>query len=589
MKKFFSYFLMFVGSISIISVIGAVCAGIYTLKNKHHIAENTVLEASFERSFPEYMPEDKIGRSILGKSSSTLMDVIEALDTAANDSRISGLIVKVGESGIGFAQIQELREAVLNFRKSGKPAYVYSDTFGEFGPGNRSYYLACAFEKIYLQPSGDIGLSGLMFETQFIKGTLEKLGLVPRIDQRKEYKNAPNTFTQTKYTAPHKEALQQLMSSLFGQMLKDIAKDRQLSTEEIRTLADQGLFLGKEALDAKLADRLGYRDEAYKDIKAKAGSGVSLMNLSDYINRIEHTENKEHTLALIYGVGGIRRGKSEYGAFSGSVSMGSDTVSAAFRAAVEDKKVKAIVFRVDSPGGSYIASDTIWREVNRAKEAGKPVIVSMGNVAASGGYFVAMAADKIVAQPATITGSIGVFAGKFLTKGLLDKIGVTTDEIHTSENSTLWTNSQDYTPAQWKRIQSALDRIYEDFTDKAAEGRKMPKDMLLKAAKGRVWTGEDALEQGLVDELGGLGKAILIAKKIAGIPAEAKVRLKLYPAKKNFVEMVLNRDGDAEDSGDDDAMIRALKEIQPVVKSIKSLGIGESPDLLLCPQSEMFQ
>ena len=269
--------------------------------------------------------------------------------------------------------------------------------------------------------------------------------------------------------------------------------------------------------------------------------------------------------------------------------MGSDTIAAAFRSAAENKKVKAIVFRVDSPGGSYIASDTIWREVNRAKEAGKPVIVSMGNVAASGGYFVAMAADKIVAQPATITGSIGVFAGKMLTKGLMDKIGITTDEIHTSENSALWTSAQDYTPAQWKRIQAALDRIYEDFTGKVADGRKLPKDMVMKVAKGRIWTGEDALQHGLVDELGGLNKAIEIAKKTAGISAEAKVRVNVYPEKKNVIEMILDREADTEDDSGDDAMMQVLKEIQPVVKHIKALGIGETSDVLALPESELFR
>jgi len=588
-KRFFEKVLMIIGGLTLIGMIYGAGIGIYVWKKKKVIEPNTVLEISLERNFPEYVPEDRIGRAIMGRSS-TLQDLIETLDAASKDDRVVGLIAKAGEAGMGFAQIQEIREAVANFRKSGKPAYAYSDTFGEFGAGNRSYYLASAFEKIYLQPSGDVGLSGLMFETQFIKGTLDKLGLVPRMGQRMEYKNAVNTFTQTQYTAPHKEALQAVMKSLFEQMVKDIAADRKMTSEEVRTLADQGVFLGKEALDAKLVDNLGYRDEAYRDIRKRAGIGVNLITVSEYSSRAEeHYQDKGDAIALIYGVGGVRRGKSTYNSLSGSVSMGSDTVASAFRSAVEDKDVKAILFRVDSPGGSYIASDTIWREVIRAKEAKKPVIVSMGNVAGSGGYFIAMAADKIVAQPATITGSIGVFAGKFLTRGLMEKIGVSTDEVHTSQNSTLWTASQDYTPAQWKRIQSALDRIYEDFTDKAAQGRNLPKDMVMKVAKGRIWTGQDAKDNGLVDELGGFNTALRLAKKAANLPEDVKVRLKLYPEKKSFIDIVLNRESDIGDESDEDSMTKVIEEIQPIVRAVKALGIAEEPGVLAVPESEMFQ
>jgi len=213
----------------------------------------------------------------------------------------------------------------------------------------------------------------------------------------------------------------------------------------------------------------------------------------------------------------------------------------------------------------------------------------MGNVAGSGGYFIAMAADKIVAQPATITGSIGVFAGKFLTRGLMEKIGVSTDEVHTSQNSTLWTASQDYTPAQWKRIQSALDRIYEDFTDKAAQGRNLPKDMVMKVAKGRIWTGQDAKDNGLVDELGGFNTALRLAKKAANLPEDVKVRLKLYPEKKSFIDIVLNRESDIGDESDEDSMTKVIEEIQPIVRAVKALGIAEEPGVLAVPESEMFQ
>src|SRR5262249_6339295 len=269
--------------------------------------------------------------------------------------------------------------------------------------------------EIYLQPSGDIGLTGLIAENPFLRGTLEKLGVVPRLDHRHEYKNAMNLFTKRKFTPAHKEATAKLVGSIFGQMVRGVSEGRHLQEEQVRALVDRGPYLGQEAVEAKLVDGLAYRDEVYDKVKAKAGAGAKLLFLSEYLDRAGRPHEKGQTVALIYGVGGVSRGKDDFDPLTGGSTMGSDTVAAAFRDAVASKDVKAILFRVDSPGGSYVASDTIWRETVRAKKAGKPVIVSMGNVAASGGYFVAMAADKIVAEPATITASIGVLAGKMLT------------------------------------------------------------------------------------------------------------------------------------------------------------------------------
>jgi protease-4 len=249
------------------------------------------------------------------------------------------------------------------------------------------------------------------------------------------------------------------------------------------------------------------------------------------------------------------------------IKMGSDTVAGAFRAAIEDKKVKAILFRVDSPGGSYVASDTIWREVVHARKAGKPVVVSMSGVAGSGGYFVAMHADKIVAQPGTITGSIGVLAGKFITTNFWDKVGISWDEVHTSTNAAMFTGLQDYTPEQWAKFQQWLDRIYEDFTDKVADGRHLPKERVLEIAKGRIWTGEDAKALGLVDELGGFDTALRLAREAAGISAAAEIRLKEFPPKKTLLARLLEC---GSINATVDTLDRALQFTAPIVRALNT-------------------
>jgi protease-4 len=261
--------------------------------------------------------------------------------------------------------------------------------------------------------------------------------------------------------------------------------------------------------------------------------------------------------------------------------MGSDTVAAAIRAAAEDKKVKAIIFRVDSPGGSYVASDTIWREVVRARKAGKPIVATMGDLAGSGGYFVAMAADKIVAQPGTITASIGVLGGKFVTSGFWNKVGLSWDEVHAGANSGMWTSTKDYTPQQWARIEAWLDRVYDDFTSKAADGRHLAKDRLLQVAKGRIWTGQDAKSLGLVDELGGFPEALTLAKKAAGIPETTEVKIELFPRKKSLMQALLSPGPDnSEKEVAMEALTRALQSIQPLVRQVKLLAPAGEKDVL---------
>jgi protease-4 len=576
MNKRLLAFLAILGALGFLALCAVVAISFFGAYPKGSLPSQILLEADFERPIEEYMPDQPITRAF-GGDEPTTRDVIDALDRAASDDRVVGFVARLGAVPMGMAQIQEIRDAVVRFRAVGKPAFAWAETFGEFGAGNGSYYLATAFDQVDLQPSGDVGLTGMMYESPFVRGLFDKLDVVPRMDHRYEYKNAMNFYTETKFTDAHREAMKKLMDSQFGQMVSGIAKGRGLSEGQVRALFDDGPYLGQQAVDAKLVDGLLYRDEVYAKARQKAGDDAKLLYLQKYLERAGRPHDKGEKVALIYGVGAVQRGTGGFSPISGT-AMGSDTVAAAFRAAREDDDVKAIVFRVDSPGGSYVASDTIWRETQLTRKAGKPVIVTMGNLAGSGGYFVAMGADKIVAQPGTITASIGVLGGKLLTKGFWDRIGVTYDEVHTSDNGTMFTGAQDYTPKEWDKFQQWLDRVYVDFTSKVAAGRKLEKAKVLEIAKGRIWTGEDALGLGLVDALGGFDVALKLAKEAAKIPADDDVNLVVFPRKKNFFETLTQR---IPDNSEGDAWARVAfdlaSELRPAIAMLRDLGLAQNP------------
>jgi protease IV len=586
MRKRISHFFAVIGFIVV--VYGAIVLGV-VLFSKGHVPRKTVLELNLEQAMVEAVPDDPIANA-MNRDTSKVRDVVEALERAEKDDRVVGVVARLGAARIGVAQAQEVRNAVLHFRRTKKFAIAFAETFGEFRNAGTSYYLATAFDEIWMQPSGDVAMTGIMLESPFIKGTLGKLGLVMHGGQRYEYKNAFNMYTETKYTPAHREAMQKIMDSWFSQIVSGIAEARHKTPDEIKALIDRGPLLGQEALDAGLVDKLGYRDQAYDEVKKRAGSDAELLYSWKYLPRAGRPHEKGKKIALIYGVGGVSRGKSSFDPVGGDFTMGSDTVGAAFREAAEDKDVKAILFRVDSPGGSYVASDTIWRAAAKAKQAGKPIIVSMGDLAGSGGYFVAMNADKIVAQPGTITASIGVFTGKLLTSGFWDKVGISWDEIHTSQNSTIWTGTHDYSPAEWARVQSALDRIYVDFTSKVAEGRHLPKEKVLQMARGRIWTGEDAKALGLVDELGGFPEALALAKKSAGIPESDEVELAVYPTPKSPIQQLLKKG--AENSERDTSIemtVEMMRSLQPALRQLHAMSSDPGSDILKTPGFELTE
>jgi protease-4 len=537
-----------------------------------------IIELDLTEGLVEGAPPDPLA-ALLSMRKPHLRDVLDGLRRARGDSRVRALVVKIG-SGIGLAKAQELRAAVQAFRESGKLTVAWAETFGETGLGTVPYYLASAFERVYVQPSGDVGLTGVSLEEPFFKGALDKLGVTPRFIKRHEYKTAPNSFTETSYTPEHAESSARLVASIGEQIVVGVAESRGLTEDKVRELIDRGPLLGPEALEEGLVDRLGYRDEVYADVRREVGEGALLRYVSRYnrthglVDRLPHA-GRPSVVALVQGHGPIRLGRSGRSPLPGqSRAIGSDTMAAALRSAVKDDRVKAIVFRVDSPGGSYVASDVIWREVMRAREAGKPVIVSMGDVAASGGYFVAMAADVIVAQPGTLTGSIGVFVGKPVISDLLSRIGVEMGSVESGAHARMFATTRDFTSGELERLNLFMDRIYDDFTAKAAQGRGMSQDRVHELARGRVWTGADAKDNGLVDELGGLELAFGLARKKAGLAADAPIRS--YPH-----SSPLERLRPAESSEDRTAARARLEAWGPISGLAARLGLPSAGPLML--------
>ncbi|HEX9033029.1 MAG TPA: signal peptide peptidase SppA [Streptosporangiaceae bacterium] len=487
-----------------------------------------VLELDLTDGIIESRPTDPVS-AIMTRHQPAITEILAALKTARKDDRVRALIVKLGGKPIGLGAVQELREAVRRFRAEGKATVAWAETFGEFSAGNVPYYLATAFETIWLQPSGDLGLTGLATERVFLRGALDKLGVRMEIGARHEYKSAAEQLTETGYTEAAREATARMAESITEQLAEAVAERGKIEPGKAAELVSEGPYLAEQALQAGLVDTLGYRDEVYSSVMRHARDGQEpvLLYLGRYYRAREMasrarqlTAPRPYSVALIHAAGAIRRGRNGRSPLTGA-AMGSDSITAALRTATADPRIRAIVLRVNSPGGSYVASDSIWHEVVRARNAGKPVVVSMGDVAASGGYFISMAADAIVAQPGTVTGSIGVISGKPVLGDMLGKAGVTTDSVVIGKHAAMFSTAHPFTPEEWSLVDAWLDHIYADFTGKVAVGRGLSAQRVHELARGRVWTGADARERDLVDELGGIEDAAEIARSRAALPASA--------------------------------------------------------------------
>jgi protease IV len=471
-----------------------------------------------------------------GNTVPVLHDYTDALDTAATDSHITGVIVRIAPLATGWGKLEEIRTHLMRFRKSGKPSVCY---LGYDGIGNAEYYLASACQQIWLVPTDPVSIRGMMAQATFLRGTLDKLKVVPEFYHIAEFKTAGNTFTEKKFTPAHREEVQGLLTSVYDQYLTDASQGRGMDRAAFEALVNRGPFASNDAVSAKLVDRLGYWDQLQDYFKSRNGDW-SPVSLSRYRSFVKNEGNS--SIAIIHASGLIVSGDSGSTPGGGSV-MGGDSVAADIRNARKDSSIKAIILRIDSGGGSVVGSEVIRREVELANKV-KPVVVSMSDVAASGGYWIAAPARKIVADPVTITGSIGVIIGKFNVSGLYNLLGISTDSIATSENATLFSEQQNFSPAQRAYIEKSLQETYADFTKGVASGRKMTVEAVDKVGKGRVWSGAQAKDIGLVDELGGLDRAIEVAKDLAKIPAGESVRLERFPREKSFFQQLLEREKD---------------------------------------------
>jgi protease-4 len=479
------------------------------------------------------------------ESSIGLLPLKNSIAHAKTDPAIKGIYLEVSYFQGGYAVAKEIRESLIDFKKSGKWIIAYSEMFSE-----PSYYLASAADKIYLNPEGDIEFNGLAIEVGFYKKMFDKLEIKPEIFRVGDFKSAVEPFFLDKMSDANRLQLKELIDGINASTKNEIAESRKIDFNEIKKISDQMLVTcPQDAQRYKLVDSLLYFDQVQADLRSRLDLGknkkISFIKYNKYKKSFTEPSSSKNEIAVIVAEGDIVSGKAKEG------MIGSETFAEELRKARTNDKVKAIVLRINSPGGSALASDVMWREVRLASKE-KPIIASMSHLAASGGYYIAMGCDTIVAEPSTITGSIGVFSVLFDLSSFLDKkIGITFDEVKTGEVGELVTVTRPLTSFEKSVWQKRTDKIYEGFTSKAAQGRHMDVEKLRKVASGRVWTGAQAKEKGLVDVIGGFDDAVMIAAKKAGI--ENDYKLKYYPKQKNFFAQWLQ-------GMEENSKVNALKE-----------------------------
>ena len=532
--------------------------------NRPSIRANSVLALKISGSLPDYVPDDPF-RRLFGSQPQSLSSLMTQFRKAKTDKRISAVMLDIDMSDAGWAKSEEIRGAIEDFRTSGKPVYAYMET-----GLNKDYFIATACDKIFVPPPGELFTIGLAADVMFFRGSLDKLGIYPDIYQIGKYKSAADMFTQKEMTPAHREFINSLLDDLYGRYVDGIAKARKKTPDEMKALIDNAPYTATQAKEAGLIDGALYHDEMEKDLKKRLGyqdsDELPIARAGDYrqISQESLGLNKGERVAVVYAAGDIVSGKSSFGG-SGEETIGSESLVKTINEARDDKSIKAIVLRIDSPGGSGLASDIIWRAIESAK-AKKPVVVSMSDVAASGGYYIACNANKIVAEPSTITGSIGVLGGKPVVKGFYDWIGVTNEYVLRGKNAGMFRETEKFSDTERKKWEEFLGTTYDDFISKVGKGRGKEKTYIDSIGQGRVWTGSQGKERGLVDEYGGLDKAIEIAKQLAKIPAEQSVQRVIMPKPPTFLEELMNTgdDGDGDSTSAQAKQQAAILEAMPV-------------------------
>ncbi len=540
MWRFIVNLLATVGILTLLGIGGCVAFVASGSFNAKPLPNNVVLSLDLRD-----VPSERTGSGLLsgelfgGKRN--IVETVQLLWQAADDPRVVGMFVDIGDESAGLGRVQELRQAIAHFRGKGKFAIGFAESLGSGGTHFSDYYLASALEQIWLQPSGGFAVAGIAIETPFLKDGLDRLGVRVEGGKRWEYKSAPDSFTDTAYPPPARENLQQLLDSLYGQFVTDVARERRLEPAKVRQLIDAVPFDSEKARQERLVDRIGYRNDALDEMTTRAGKDRTLATMAEYADDSARPRPRGDTVALVRISGAIMSGSPSRGPLEDDNVATSEDIVDALDQAASAKEVKAIVLRIDSPGGTYPAADAIADAVGRARSAGKPVIVSMGDVAASGGYMAAMRGDVIVAQPTTITASIGVFGIWPVASGLLASLGVNVERLSVGTNAGMYSTFQPPTAAQRAAISRQLDEIYADFTRQVSEARKLEGGRLDAAARGRVFSGIDARKMGLIDELGGLQLALDIAKAKGGIDASRQIELRAYPPESDRWQKVMDR------------------------------------------------
>ncbi|HEX5833921.1 MAG TPA: signal peptide peptidase SppA [Pyrinomonadaceae bacterium] len=531
------------GGLLLVCILGIAVLWIAIRKGEPTIRNNSVLALRVTGSLPDYSPDDPF-KKIFGGPDQSLTGLVMQFKKAKVDNRIKAIVLDINMSGVGWGKAEELRDAITDFRSSGKQVYA----FIEFGL-NKEYYIATACDKIIVPPPGELFINGLAADVMFFRGSLDKLGIYPDIYQIGKYKSAGDMFTQKEMTDAHREYINEMLDDLFNRFVNTIAQARKKTPDEVRALIDNAPYSAIKAKEAGLIDDAIYRDELENQLKKQLGykdsDTFALVRGVDYrdVSPESLGLNQGERIAVIYASGDIGSGSSQNSP-SGDQSIGSDTVAKALNDATTDKTIKAIVLRVDSPGGSGLASDIIWHAVEAANQK-KPVVVSMSDVAASGGYYISASASKIIAQPSTITGSIGVVAGKPVMRGFYDWLGISNEYVLRGKTAGMFRETEKFTDEERaKFVEWIKETYYNDFVPKVAKGRKKDPQFIDSVGQGRVWTGAQAKDRGLVDEFGGLDRAVDVAKELAKIPANKGVERVIFPYPTTFLQQLLSGGGE---------------------------------------------
>lgn len=536
MKKILTVIKSFCTFLGSIFLIGGMCSLVvlFFQSKNHEIQNNTALVIDLDNDFTENQQES-ILQELSMKPHMNFLKLLQSIEFAATDKNITSLVAKIDTTNMDLAQIQELANTILYFRQQGKKTYVYSRGFGSFGGGNKEYYLATFFDEIYMQPHTYIGLTGLSFEIPFVKEFLDKIGVYPEFFTRYEYKTSMMSFTDTTISKPYSENLNNLGNSILSVLKTSITENRKLN-KDVHDIINNAPIKASDGVNYNMIDGIMYLSEFEKKLKDEGNK--HFVYIEDYALGLYPNNEKSYPTIAFLSINGLISNGNSFSDFNGEYTTGSKTIIADIEKIKNINNLKAVIVRINSPGGDYNASDEIYQSLTQLKkDKNIPIIVSQSGYAASGGYFISLAGDKIVAEPSTITGSIGVLGGKFVLEDLWKKIGINWTDIKFGNNSDMLSLNKKFTKSEQKIFEESLDDVYKDFTSKVIENRPL-KENIENIAKGRIWTGIQAKEIGLVDEIGGYGVAISLAKQKANIPNDAYFNIVIYPQEKTFSEKI---------------------------------------------------